>query len=124
MSTSSNNADLSFAARTWRGWCDFWFKPGDPSTLGLMRVLAGIFIVYTHLAYSTDLQEFFGKDAFVDLKLAEQFRQESPVVAPSSEWEDPPNSIYLPPDPSIRSAFLEWASHLPLDQAKRADALS
>ena len=110
-------------AWAWQSWCDFWFRAGDPSTLGFMRILAGIFIVYTHLAYSSDLQEFFGKDAWVDLPLAEQYRQDSPVFPTPLEWEDAPLSIYLPQDIVTRRAFLAWARALPLDKSQRAAAL-
>jgi hypothetical protein len=123
MATSSANSNQTFLGRAWRTWSDFWFRPGDPSTLGLMRVVAGVFVVYTHLAYSTDLQEFFGKNAWVDLNLANQMRREYPIFGPTTQWEEPPNNIYLPQDTGIRRAFLEWARELPLDRGQRAAAL-
>src|SRR5262245_34538525 len=98
MANSSANSNPTLPARAWQKWCDFWFRPSDPSTLGLMRLLAGIFVVYTHLAYCTDLQEFFGRNAWVDLELANQMRREYPVIAPSGEWEEPPQNINLPMD--------------------------
>src|SRR5262245_25959249 len=123
MANSSTNSNRPLGARAWQTWCDFWFKPSDPSTLGLMRLLAGIFVVYTHLAYCNDLQEFFGKNAWVDLNLANDMRRERPVFGPSSEWEEAPQNIYLPQDSSIRRVFLEWARSLPLDRQQRAAAL-
>src|SRR5436309_12941206 len=123
MANSSTNTNQTLGAQAWQTWCDFWFRPSDPSTLGLMRLLAGAFIVYTHLAYSTDLQEFFGTKAWVDLDLANQMRKERPIFAPPGEWEEAPNNIYLPQDPAIRRVFLEWARALPLDRQQRAAAL-
>lgn len=43
------------------GWNRFWFTPTDPATLGLIRILAGTMVFYTHLVWSIDLQGFFGE---------------------------------------------------------------
>jgi hypothetical protein len=42
------------------GWNRFWFTPQDPATLGLIRVLAGAMLFYTHVVWSLDLEGFFG----------------------------------------------------------------
>jgi hypothetical protein len=42
------------------GWTRFWFSAQDPATLGLIRVLAGAMLFYTHLVWSLDLTGFFG----------------------------------------------------------------
>ena len=42
------------------GWDRFWFTPTDPATLGLLRILAGAMLLYTHLVWSIDLPAFFG----------------------------------------------------------------
>src|SRR5205823_1112765 len=42
------------------GWNRFWFTPSDPATLGLIRILAGSMLFYTHLIWSLDLESFFG----------------------------------------------------------------
>ncbi|HEV2973304.1 MAG TPA: HTTM domain-containing protein [Pirellulales bacterium] len=42
------------------GWDRFWFMPADPATLGLIRILAGSMLFYTHLIWSLDLESFFG----------------------------------------------------------------
>jgi len=47
------------------GWNRFWFTPSDPATLGLIRVLAGAMLFYTHLVWSLGLEAFFGPDAWV-----------------------------------------------------------
>jgi Vitamin K-dependent gamma-carboxylase len=43
------------------GWNRFWFTPSDPATLGLIRILAGGMLFYTHLVWSLDLESFFGE---------------------------------------------------------------
>jgi hypothetical protein len=45
---------------TLAGWNRFWFTPTDPATLGLIRILAGSMLFYTHLVWSRDLESFFG----------------------------------------------------------------
>ncbi len=47
------------------GWNRFWFTPSDPATLGLIRILAGAMLFYTHLVWSLDLTAFFGADAWL-----------------------------------------------------------
>jgi hypothetical protein len=46
----------------WEGWNRFWFSPADPATLGLVRILAGAMLFYTHLVWTIGLEEFFGKN--------------------------------------------------------------
>ncbi len=43
-----------------RGWNEFWFRPSDPATLGLIRILAGAMLFYTHSVWALDLESFFG----------------------------------------------------------------
>jgi hypothetical protein len=45
---------------TFAGWNRFWFAPTDPATLGLIRILAGAMLFYTHLVWTLDLSGFFG----------------------------------------------------------------
>jgi hypothetical protein len=71
-----------------QGWNRFWFRPADPTTLGLIRICAGLLTLYVHLAYSYDLQEFFGKDAWYNLQRANEYRREAPWVAPPASWEE------------------------------------
>ncbi|MBI3469065.1 MAG: HTTM domain-containing protein [Planctomycetes bacterium] len=47
------------------GWNRFWFTPSDPATLGLIRILAGSMLFYTHLVWSAGLEAFFGPNAWV-----------------------------------------------------------
>lgn len=42
------------------GWNRFWFAPSDPATLGMIRILAGAMLLYTHCVWSLGLNDFFG----------------------------------------------------------------
>lgn len=48
------------------GWDRFWFTPSDPATLGLIRLLGGAMLFYTHLVWSLELEAFFGPKGWVD----------------------------------------------------------
>ncbi len=41
-------------------WNRFWFTPADPATLGLIRILAGGMLFYTHLVWGLALSDFLG----------------------------------------------------------------
>jgi hypothetical protein len=47
------------------GWSDFWFTPADPTVLGVIRVLTGLMLVYTHFVWGLRLHEFFGPDGWM-----------------------------------------------------------
>ncbi len=51
------------------GWNKFWFTAADPATLGLIRILAGAMLFYTHLVWSLDFMSFFGPRGFIDPNL-------------------------------------------------------
>ncbi len=42
------------------GWNAFWYTPADPTLLGLIRVLTGLMLLYTHAVWGLALNDFFG----------------------------------------------------------------
>ncbi|MCA9101593.1 MAG: HTTM domain-containing protein [Pirellulales bacterium] len=50
---------------TRRGWNAFWFTPTDPATLGLIRILGGWMLFYTHAVWSLGLDDFFMADGWM-----------------------------------------------------------
>ena len=46
-------------------WNRFWFTPSDPATLGLIRILAGAMLFYTHLVWGLALTDFFGQQGWL-----------------------------------------------------------
>jgi hypothetical protein len=77
-----------FLGRLLRAWDRFWFRPGDPTTLGLVRICCGLIVLYIHVAYSWDLQEFFGKDAWVTAAMMDEFRTSAPAFGPPAAWDN------------------------------------
>src|SRR5213078_2085998 len=58
-----------------RRWADFWFSRTDPTTLGFIRVVTGMLILYTHAVYIVDLQPFFGKTGWYGAKQIDEERR-------------------------------------------------
>ena len=42
------------------GWDRFWFTPADPATYCLIRVFAGLMLLYTHAVWTLEFDAFFG----------------------------------------------------------------
>jgi hypothetical protein len=72
-------------ANPWQAWCRFWFTPGDPSTLGLIRIMTGLMMLYVHLNYTGNLISFFGKDGWINLAMVNEYRHSLPFNAPIAE---------------------------------------
>jgi len=58
----------SYLGEAWEVWNRFWFKPTDPATLSLIRVLAGALLFYTHLVWTFDLQAFIGPEGWLPVE--------------------------------------------------------
>jgi hypothetical protein len=84
---NSSESPLSLLRRMSRAWNNFWFSPGDPTLLALIRICCGAITVYTLLAYSFTLQDLFGKDAWVSLAFRDDIRRHTPVLIPPTGWE-------------------------------------
>ncbi len=54
------------AQSTVRGWNAFFFRPADPTPLGLIRVAAGLLAFWSLLVYGLDFHDFFGPDGWAD----------------------------------------------------------
>lgn len=98
----------------------FWFNRNDPTTLGFIRVVTGLMIVYTHLAYSYDLTGFFGKNAWFDLESINRERKEYPHLAlPLNGWDERVVSARVPNWPHRKKAFIAWMKDLVQNPSKR-----
>jgi len=67
--------------RGWQAWDRFWFTPADPATLGLVRILAGAMLLYTHLVWTIDLEAFFGPQGWISTAALETFSERPPTGA-------------------------------------------
>ena len=57
------------------GWNRFWFQPSHLETVCLLRVLAGLMLLYTHFVWTFDLSGFFGSRGRVSGEFANAFHQ-------------------------------------------------
>lgn len=86
-----------FCRATVDGWNRFWFTPTDPASLGLIRLLAGAMIFYTHLVWTLDLEGFFGPGARISTEFVQEFHNNS------FAW----SHLY-----GIRSPTVLWTLHI------------
>ncbi len=59
-----------FAQWMRREWNVFWHRPADPGVLGLIRVLTGLILIYSHGVWGLALEDFFGPYGWVSRDLA------------------------------------------------------
>jgi hypothetical protein len=92
-SLSAQPADFTEPLRAaGRAWTRFWFSPGDPTTLGLIRICCGLITLYVHIAYSFGLLQYVGPSgtSWIDGKTLQYMRYQQPVFAPGPEWSQQP----------------------------------
>ncbi len=84
-------AEPGRSPRDWfRAWDRFWFRPSDPTVLGLIRLCTGLVLVYSQLMFSFDLQSYVGAEAWVDDGpggAAHTLRYELPFVTLPTGWQ-------------------------------------
>src|SRR5277367_5622973 len=61
----------NFATSVADGWNTFWYTPVDPALLGVIRILTGLMLLYTHAVWGMALNDFFGADAWIDRDLVD-----------------------------------------------------
>jgi hypothetical protein len=109
-------------ARSFRQrWREFWFTPGDPTTLGFIRIVTGLLVLYTHLAYSLDLQAFFGRFGWYGTEYSERERREFPWYVTSFwNWDETDDARTRVPDyPNRRAAVVGFLRNLPANGSER-----
>jgi hypothetical protein len=80
------------AKATAKDWDAFWYTPVDPTLLGLIRVLVGLMLLYTHGVWGLALDEFFGRDPWLSASLVKSIQGEDPIysfwwlVSPRFVW--------------------------------------
>jgi hypothetical protein len=68
-----------YFSELWRGirdgWDRFWFTPTDPTTLGVIRFVTGLTMLYAHGTCAGEMMKFLGPDAWMDAQAIEEVRQ-------------------------------------------------
>ena len=86
--------DLGWMRRVLRNWDQFWFSPSDAATLGLIRILAGAMLFYTHLVWTIELQGFFGADGILSKDFVYRYH-DSPFAWSHLYWIDNSTVLWL-----------------------------
>ncbi|MBN9121717.1 MAG: hypothetical protein J0I06_21690, partial [Planctomycetes bacterium] len=109
----------------WQRWVGFWFPASDPTTLGFVRICTGLLVLYIHLAYSVDLQQFFGKQGWYSAQFVDRERREYPwQVSPFWTWDPQPALPARVPDfPHRRKAVVDFIRGLPAEDGPRHESL-
>jgi hypothetical protein len=66
----------------------FFFQPSEPTTLGLMRITAGILVLYIQLVYCIGLTDYVGPYAWISNDVTKFVRTDNPMQGPPSNWKD------------------------------------
>jgi hypothetical protein len=85
MKTTTEEHPLMFAAR---GVERFLFQPSDPTTLGLIRIAAGVLVVYVQLVYCIGLTDYLGKYAWIGNDVTKFVSKEYEIQGPPSNWRE------------------------------------
>jgi hypothetical protein len=70
-----------------RGLRDFWFAPGDPTTLGFVRISTGLVLLYVLLVSGPLLSSFYAPDGWIDAEASDTLRKDFPWNYPEPAWE-------------------------------------
>lgn len=54
----------------WTSWNQFWFKPEQPHTLALVRILGGAMLLYTHAVWFANQSLFLGRSSLLNSQTA------------------------------------------------------
>jgi uncharacterized membrane protein YphA (DoxX/SURF4 family) len=83
---------VNFARAVAGGWNSFWYTPVDPTLLGIMRILAGSMLVYTHGVWGLALDDFFGPNGWISRDLVDLVEKDQ--LAYSFWWLVPPRWLW------------------------------
>lgn len=73
-------------------WDAFWFAKADPTLLGLLRVLTGLMLLYTHAVWGLVLPQFFGEKSWLSPRLVGALQEGAYTY--SFWWLVPSESIW------------------------------
>ncbi|MBX7103378.1 MAG: hypothetical protein K1X57_04825 [Gemmataceae bacterium] len=95
--------DVGLIRRMWAGWSWFWFTPADPTPLCFMRIVVGLLTLYVHVAYTFDLEAFFGPKGWCDQTESNLTRRELPHLRVRWDWTEENYYFRMPLDKRQRN---------------------
>lgn len=101
----------------------FFFTPTDPTTLGFMRILTGLLMLYTHAVYCVELEGLLGPNAWYGQDLVNRQRRDQPTINNSLNWDQQIPNIGLDTSVTRRAAAIDFMRRLPESADERAAKL-
>lgn len=74
-------------------WATFWFTPRDGKTLGLIRLLTGLIVFYTHLVWTPLLHRFLGGDGMLPASYRRDFFESGTFAWSHFDWVASPEIL-------------------------------
>jgi CheY-like chemotaxis protein len=62
-------------------WNRFWFSPTDPTLVGLLRLLTGLMLLYTHAVWGLELDAFFGPHGWQSAEAVREMQSNQTVFS-------------------------------------------
>lgn len=96
----------------------FWFTPADPATLGFIRILTGLIVLYVHFCHSFDLLGYVSiRHGWVNDVAMQFMLEEYPIQVPGRDWTSPAEvvtrgQIYWSVFYHVDDPATIWAIHL------------
>lgn len=75
-------------------WDRFWFSPASPRLLGLIRILVGAMLVYSHAVWSLVLHTFFADDGVLPREYSRLLYSESYGLWSHFDWIQTPWAVW------------------------------
>jgi hypothetical protein len=72
---------VKFARTAAEDWNAFWYTPAPPTVLGLIRILTGLMLLYTHAVWGLALHDFFGPSSWLSPALVRAMEAGQYVVS-------------------------------------------
>lgn len=101
----------TFLRSCWASWNAFWFTPASPLPLGLIRVCAGAVVLWLLSAYSPDLDEFLGENAWYSRNYVNRLRNSEvgvPRPGQPRTWDSAREVTDEPRSHDEQRYFEEW----------------
>ena len=84
-------------AQQWRdAWNDFWFRPGAPETLAVIRILTGLMVFYSHAVWTLEFSGFVGGKLLPIAYRTNLYRNSSEASFAWSHFDWLPESLWMP----------------------------
>ena len=76
-------------------WDRFWFTPVSPSLLGILRILVGGMVLYTHAVWTLGLSTFFSDDGVLPRAYSRALYADSWTHWTHFDWLGSSNAVWI-----------------------------